>query len=150
MLSSRQDRRITGNNLHLYIDPQREIDQGAQEVHGITGEFLAGKPLFADIADELVNFLSGAELVIHNAPFDVGFLNHEFKRLGSKYSPIADLCAVVDSSLHIQMCMYISKYVYVYIYTPRKIGHVRSVACRTQARRTIPDVHSPHPCQPST
>ena len=74
------DRRLTGKHLHLYIHPQREIDAGAQDVHGISLESLEGKPVFAQVADEIVEFLRGAELIIHNAPFDVGFLNHEFSK----------------------------------------------------------------------
>lgn len=75
-------RRLSGRRFHKYLNPEREIDPGAQAVHGLTNEFLADKPKFADIADELVDFIQGAELVIHNAAFDVGFLNHEFGLLG--------------------------------------------------------------------
>ncbi|MEA2093073.1 MAG: exonuclease domain-containing protein, partial [Pseudomonadota bacterium] len=75
------NRRITGSTYHQYIRPDRIIDAGAIEVHGITNEFLADKPGFADIAEEFLAFIQGAELVIHNAPFDVGFIDHEFKRL---------------------------------------------------------------------
>lgn len=71
-------RRLTGRHFHRYINPQRDIEAGAQAVHGLTREFLADKPLFADIADELCDFIEGAELIIHNAPFDIGFLNSEF------------------------------------------------------------------------
>ena len=71
------NRRLTGNNYHVYIQPDREIDEGAQQVHGISNEFLQDKPRFNDIVDDLVDFIKGAELIIHNAPFDVGFLNHE-------------------------------------------------------------------------
>lgn len=90
------DRRPTGRVLHRYLNPDREIDAGAIEVHGLTNEFLADKPRFADIADELVEFLRGAELVIHNAPFDVGFLNAEFARLG-RHGTVADHCTVLDT-----------------------------------------------------
>ncbi len=90
-------RRLTGNSLHLYIQPDRDIDEGAIEVHGITSEFLADKPRFGDIVEELMAFLTGAELVIHNAPFDVGFLNHELKRLGADWGRIADHCRVLDT-----------------------------------------------------
>lgn len=75
------NRKLTENVYHQYIQPDREIDQGAMEVHGITNEFLADKPRFSDIAQDFLEFIRGAELVIHNAPFDVGFINHEFKRL---------------------------------------------------------------------
>ena len=67
------NRRPTGNHYHKYINPEREIDAGAQEVHGVTLEFLQDKPLFKDLADEFLAFIQGAELVIHNAPFDIGF-----------------------------------------------------------------------------
>ncbi|HQR50213.1 MAG TPA: DNA polymerase III subunit epsilon [Methylophilaceae bacterium] len=71
------NRRLTNNHFHVYLNPDREIDPGAQEVHGITLEFLQDKPRFADTVDELLDFITGSELVIHNAPFDVGFLNAE-------------------------------------------------------------------------
>jgi len=70
------NRKLTGNHFHVYINPQREIEAAALEVHGITNHFLADKPLFKDIAESFVEFVSGAELVIHNAPFDIGFLDH--------------------------------------------------------------------------
>jgi DNA polymerase-3 subunit epsilon len=75
------NRRLTKNHFHIYLNPDREIDQGAQEVHGITLEFLQDKPRFADIADEFLQFVAGAELIIHNAPFDVGFLNAELGKI---------------------------------------------------------------------
>ena len=73
------NRRYTGRQLHKYINPERDIDDGAFEVHGISSEFLADKPKFAEVAEEVIDFLSGAELIIHNAPFDVAFLDHELK-----------------------------------------------------------------------
>lgn len=76
------NRKLTGNNLHLYINPERNSDEGALRVHGISDEFLRDKPKFAAIADQLLAYLSGAELIIHNAPFDIGFLNKELERLG--------------------------------------------------------------------
>jgi len=91
------DRKLTGNHFHCYIKPEREIDQGAIEVHGITNEFLADKPLFKDIAEELLSYLRGAELVIHNAPFDIGFLDHEYKLLDSKFISMTDHCKVLDT-----------------------------------------------------
>ena len=91
-----QNRRLTGNHFHQYINPRREIDQGAIEVHGITNEFLADKARFADIADDLLAYLGGAELVIHNAPFDVGFLDAELARLEG-YGTTLDHCAVLDT-----------------------------------------------------
>lgn len=75
------NRRLTKNHFHVYLNPEREIDPAAQEVHGITLEFLQDKPLFADIVDEFLDFVSGAELIIHNAPFDVSFLNAELGRI---------------------------------------------------------------------
>jgi DNA polymerase-3 subunit epsilon len=75
------NRRLTGNHLHRYVNPDRDIDAGAMQVHGITPEFLQDKPRFADIAQEFVDFIQGAELIIHNAPFDVGFLNMELRLL---------------------------------------------------------------------
>ncbi len=91
------DRQLTGNNFHQYLQPDREIDAGAMEVHGITNEFLADKPRFGDIADDLVAYLDGAELIIHNAPFDIGFLDHELKQVGNQFKKIRDYCTVVDT-----------------------------------------------------
>jgi DNA polymerase-3 subunit epsilon len=89
-------RRLTGNNFHQYLQPDREIDAGAVEVHGITNEFLADKPRFEDIVDDFVAYVRDAELVIHNAPFDVGFINHEL-RLCRREEQVADLCTVLDT-----------------------------------------------------
>jgi DNA polymerase-3 subunit epsilon len=87
-------RRLTGKRFHVYINPQRMIDAGAMAVHGITNEFLQDKPLFTDIAQEFIDFIHGAELIIHNAPFDVGFINHEFAKLDlgtvKNYSTVFD------------------------------------------------------------
>ena len=91
------NRRLTGNNYHQYIQPEREIDEGAQQVHGITPEFLQDKPKFNDIIDDLKKYLDGAELIIHNAPFDVGFLNAEFALRGKKQGSIEDICSVIDT-----------------------------------------------------
>ena len=91
------NRRLTGNNYHQYIQPDREIDEGALQVHGISNEFLADKPRFNDIVEDLVNYLKGAELVIHNAPFDVGFLDHELKLLANGSGAISDHCDVTDT-----------------------------------------------------
>ena len=92
-----ENRRLTGRHLHKYINPEREIDAGAQAVHGITLEFLADKPKFADIVDEFLEFISGAELVIHNAPFDIGFLNAELRRLDRV--PVETICNGVTDTL---------------------------------------------------
>lgn len=75
------DRKLTGNNFHRYINPDRESEEGALNVHGLTTEFLADKPRFHEIAEELRDYIRGAEVIIHNAPFDLGFLNHEFRAL---------------------------------------------------------------------
>ncbi len=91
------ERRLTGNDFHRYIQPDREIDAGAAAVHGITNDFLADKPRFADVAGELLDYCRGAELVIHNAPFDVGFLNHELKLWRADAPAIEELCTVSDS-----------------------------------------------------
>ncbi|MDP4916196.1 MAG: DNA polymerase III subunit epsilon [Haliea sp.] len=91
------NRRLTGNHFHRYINPERDIDQGAIEVHGITREFLADKPLFAQVAADFMEFVRGAELVIHNAPFDVGFLNAELRRLGEQHAALDDICTVTDT-----------------------------------------------------
>jgi DNA polymerase-3 subunit epsilon len=76
------NRTLTGNNFHRYINPERDSDEGALAVHGLTTEFLSDKPRFHEIAEELREYINGAEVIIHNAPFDLGFLNHEFQRLG--------------------------------------------------------------------
>ena len=91
------NRKLTGRHFHRYINPQREIDAGAMEVHGISNEDLADKPLFAQVAAEFVDFVKGAELVIHNAPFDVGFLNAEINKLGGQYQPLEVYCGIVDT-----------------------------------------------------
>lgn len=92
-----ENRRLTGRTYHQYIRPEREIDAGAQEVHGITVEFLADKPVFSEIADEFIEFVDGAELVIHNAPFDVGFLDYELSLLKSDKGQVKDYCGVLDT-----------------------------------------------------
>ena len=91
------NRKLTGNNYHQYLNPEREIDVGAIEVHGITNEFLADKPLFSDTYTDLLAYLEGAELIIHNAPFDVGFLDAELHRLESGQPTIEDICTVHDT-----------------------------------------------------
>ena len=91
------NRKLTGQHYHQYINPEREIDQGAIEVHGITNEFLSDKPLFKQIAEDFLTFVDGAELIIHNAPFDVGFINSELEKLGSAGGPIEKRCDVIDT-----------------------------------------------------
>ncbi|MHB0775335.1 DNA polymerase III subunit epsilon [Halomonas sp. WWR20] len=96
------NRRFTGNTYHQYINPQRAIDPEAIAVHGITDERVASEPVFADVADAFWEFIKGAELVIHNAAFDVGFIDHEFgmlnaSRSASKLGPVSDHCGILDT-----------------------------------------------------
>lgn len=90
------DRKFTGRQFHKFVNPDRDIDDGAFEVHGISSQFLADKPGFAAIADELLDFIRGAELIIHNAPFDVSFLDYEFSQLRAQVK-VRDICTVTDS-----------------------------------------------------
>lgn len=90
------NRRLTGNQFHFYLNPEREIDVGAQQVHGITLEFLQDKPKFCDVAQEFLAFVRGCELIIHNAPFDVGFLNHELGRL-DMHAVDGHCAAIIDT-----------------------------------------------------
>jgi len=91
------DRRLTGRHFHCYLNPEREIEAGALEVHGITSEFLADKQRFADVADDFQAFIEDAELIIHNAPFDLGFLDYEFALLGRESRVFSEGLAVVDT-----------------------------------------------------
>jgi len=93
------ERRPTGRTYHQYIHPQREFEQGAAEVTGLSLDFLSDKPLFAQIADEFLAFIDGAELIIHNAAFDVGFLDYELSLLGDGYGRLLDRVTVEDSLL---------------------------------------------------
>ncbi len=102
-----ENRRLTGRNLHHYVNPERPNNPDAVRVHGITDEFLADKPVFATIAEELIAYLEGAEIVIHNAAFDVGFLNHELRRLGRP--PVTTLVAKVTDSLALAREMFPGK-----------------------------------------
>jgi DNA polymerase-3 subunit epsilon len=90
------DRRVSQNRYHQYLNPGREIEDGALEVHGISGEFLADKPAFEDVVDDFLAFVAGAELIIHNAPFDVGFIDHELALMG-RGDRLADHCTVLDT-----------------------------------------------------
>lgn len=92
-------RKLTGNTFHVYINPQRVVEQEAIEVHGITNEFLQDKPVFSQIADDFLKFIDGSELVIHNAPFDVGFMDHEFALLRNGNGKTTDYCKVLDTLL---------------------------------------------------
>ena len=91
------NRKLTGNHYHQYINPHRAIDQGALEVHGITSEFLADKPAFEAISGAFMEFVQGAELIIHNAPFDLGFLDNELQRLSPSKGSVVDRCTVIDT-----------------------------------------------------
>lgn len=94
------DRELTGNHFHVYINPDREVDEGALAVHGISNEFLADKPRFHEVVKDFIEFIRDAELIIHNAAFDVGFMDHEFNLLGPK-SPgkTETFCSVIDTLL---------------------------------------------------
>jgi DNA polymerase-3 subunit epsilon len=91
------NRRLTGNNFHVYINPQRDIEEEAIDVHGITNEFLRDKPLYHQIAQEFFEYIKGAELIIHNAPFDVGFMDNEFSLLQQGYPNTHEYCEVLDT-----------------------------------------------------
>lgn len=91
------DRKLTGNSFHYYLNPEREVEAGALQVHGISNEFLQDKPLFKTIAWEFVDFIAGAELIIHNAPFDVAFLNNELMLTNQGWKLITDYCGVIDT-----------------------------------------------------
>ncbi len=95
------NRRLTGKSFHEYVQPERDVPMEAQAVHGITEEFLADKALFSTIAEQFIEFITGAELIIHNAPFDLGFLDNELaiagKMIGKKYPKVSDICKITDS-----------------------------------------------------
>ncbi len=96
------NRRLTGNRYHQYINPERDIEAEAVGVHGITNERVADEPLFAEVADAFWAFIEGAELVIHNAPFDVGFIDHELERLNAlrgepRLGPVSEHCRILDT-----------------------------------------------------
>jgi DNA polymerase-3 subunit epsilon len=92
------NRRMTNRSYHQYLQPDRQIDAGAARVHGITNAMLEGNPRFVDIVDEFMDFIRGAELVIHNAPFDVGFINYELQLLNNQnWQPLDTYCTILDS-----------------------------------------------------
>ena len=91
------DRKLTGNHYHVYINPDRVVEEEAISVHGITNEFLVDKPRFAEVAESFYNYIKGSELVIHNAAFDVGFMNHEFNLLGHPAGAVENYCGVLDT-----------------------------------------------------
>ncbi len=92
-----KNRRRSGHDFHHYLNPEREIDDGAFDVHGISNEMLADKPRFRDIARELIDYLRGSEVIIHNAPFDVGFINNELEIVGAEWGRIEDYCRITDT-----------------------------------------------------
>lgn len=91
------NRRVTGQKFHRYLNPERDIDEGAIEVHGITRERLANEPRFVEVCEDFLQFIRGAELIIHNAPFDVAFIDRELARLGGETRRIAQCCTVLDT-----------------------------------------------------
>lgn len=91
------NRKLTGNHFHVYINPERIVEQEAIEVHGITNEYLADKPLFKDVVSGFIDFIRGAQLVIHNAPFDTGFMDHEFNKVPGLNVLTGDICTVLDT-----------------------------------------------------
>jgi DNA polymerase III subunit epsilon len=93
------NRRQTDRRFHVYLKPDRDIDSEATRIHGITSEFLKTQPRFTDIADEFFTFIQGAKLIIHNAPFDLGFLNYEFQLCGRSHIILEKLCTVEDTLL---------------------------------------------------
>lgn len=91
-------RKLTHSNYHQYIQPERDVPEEAIAVHGITNEFLVGKPVFKEVIDDFMTFVQGAELIIHNAPFDVGFINYELSQLkNNKWGKLEDHCTITDS-----------------------------------------------------
>ncbi len=92
-----ENRRLTGRHFHCYLNPDREIDEGAVQVHGITTEFLADKPRFSQVMEDFLRFVSGAELIIHNAPFDLSFLDSELALARNPHRSLQDLCPVTDT-----------------------------------------------------
>ncbi len=91
------NRRPTGHVFQRYLNPEREVDVEALAVHGLSADMLADKPKFSEIAEEFVEFISGAELIIHNAPFDIGFIDHEFRLDGARFGPTSRHCTITDS-----------------------------------------------------
>jgi DNA polymerase-3 subunit epsilon len=91
------NRRFTGNNYHVYVNPDRIVEQEAIDVHGITNDFLTDKPKYAEISQEFFDYINGAELVIHNAAFDIGFMDHEFRLLDRTWTGTAEYCSIVDT-----------------------------------------------------
>ena len=124
------NRRLTGNTYHQYIQPDREIDAGAIEVHGITNEQLADKPRFADIATEFLEFIRGAELVIHNAPFDVGFINHELAMLDPIWGGVADHCQITDTLVMARKKQHLTQHIDCAPYRSLGLRHILLWHCK--------------------
>jgi DNA polymerase III subunit epsilon len=122
------NRRLTGNHFHRYVNPERASDDAALQVHGLTAEFLADKPKFREVADELLDFVSGAELVIHNAAFDIAFLDYELKLLGRH--AICTCCPSVVDSLKLAKDMY-----------PGKRNGLDALCDRYEINRTARSLH---------
>ncbi len=101
------NRQVTDRDFHRYVNPEREIEEGALQVHGISAEFLSDKPKFRDVAQDFLEFIEGAELIIHNAPFDVAFLDAELSLLG--YRPLSDYCALVTDTLRMAKALHPGK-----------------------------------------
>lgn len=91
------NRKLTGNHYHVYVNPERIVEQEAIDVHGITNEFLVDKPLFKDVVSGFIDFIKGAQLVIHNAPFDTGFMDHEFNKVAGLTTKTEQICTVLDT-----------------------------------------------------
>jgi len=91
------NRRRTDNTFHRYLNPERQIEDAAFDVHGLSQEFLSDKPLFRDITQDFIDFIRGSELIIHNAPFDVGFINAELASIGKEWGKLEDHCSVIDT-----------------------------------------------------
>ena len=92
-----KNRRLTGERFQVYLNPERDIDDGAIQVHGLTMDFLSDKAKFAEIRSQFIQFIKGAELIIHNAPFDVGFIDHELKRLNKESETVENICTIHDT-----------------------------------------------------
>jgi DNA polymerase-3 subunit epsilon len=92
-----QNRRLTGKTFHRYLNPERTIEAEAVNIHGITNEYISDKPKFVDIAEEFIEFIRNSEVIIHNAPFDTGFIDHEFGLLNSGLGKLTDYCTIIDT-----------------------------------------------------
>ncbi len=91
------NRRKTDASFHVYLNPERDIEDGAFDVHGLSNEFLADKPKFSDVAQDLIDFIRDSEVIIHNAPFDIGFIDAEFERLGKQWGSLEHYCVTLDT-----------------------------------------------------